>query len=342
MTTYYVDPDDAGTNVGTQANPWQSIQDAIDGSGGSTLVAGDEVLCMHGTGDDEDLSAIIDVDPTNQGTVATGYISFIGVNGSWANDGTKYIIDAQDSLANCIRTQTAAKDLILWENFEFKRATGDGVGISQLGSDCDGWLFINCSSHDHGGDGFGGFRNNNGRYILCTSYNNTGDGFTIDSGSMLFFCSSHSNSGHGVINAGLSGYSIGCLYYDNTLDDINDFERGSIIYNNILDNPTDDCLLVVAGLSSVPTVIGNRITNAGDIGIDYSGDVVIEGWNYFQSNSTNEANNSLIKSLLYNGVATTLKDQGDTDEGYENKAGDNYNLASDATLRRTVISIPTS
>ena len=46
--------------------------------------------------------------------------------------------------------------------------------------------------------------------------------------------------------------------------------------------------------------------------------------------------------MLHNGTATNKEDQGDSDEGYEDLAGDDYNLDSAATNFSTAISIPTS
>jgi len=137
MTTYYVDPTATGSDDGSsQADAWTSLQRAIDGTGGTQPTAGDTVLLRHtGSPNDETPSAEIDFDG-NGGDTTNGYVSYIGVNSSWEEDGTRYVIDGGSlgaGLSLAVGYDTV--DRIFIANVEFNNAKDnawEASGILQL------------------------------------------------------------------------------------------------------------------------------------------------------------------------------------------------------------------
>jgi hypothetical protein len=256
MTDYYVDPDDAGTNVGTEANPWQSLQDAIDGTGGSTLAAGDTVYCIASSdgSDDEDITATIDFDGTS-GTSVEAPVRFIGVNSSKVNDGTQYIIDGQN---NSISGWTVASDYMHFENFKIHSCDG-AYAITNSGysdwnvlknvwiHDCDaggitGWYMryfnlFGCKITDC--TGLGIYRATNAVISNCVI---TGCGGTgIDSYGHLKLINSivADNGGHGVLISSSHSVITNCVIDGNSGDGIRISNTpNAVMYSRITNHTT--------------------------------------------------------------------------------------------------------
>jgi len=334
MTVRYVDPAATGADDGTSwTDAYETSQQAFD-----AVAAGDVVYC-RGT---ETLSSPVDVD-TNEGDATSGLIKFIGCNGSGDNDGTRFVMDGNSAAANCLNI--SAKDFYLMENFEFKNSTSIGVYFS---SSSHSWIFNNCCVNNSGS--YGLFIGGNGLrnvFIKCVSYNNSNDGFFLGSSDRCFFCSSHDNTQSGFqINQGSNSLLYSCLVYDNGNDGIEEVYYPSTILNCAVNGNADDGISTkTAGVVLIPVIIGNRITNhsgAGDNGLDFYTEIVAHGWNYLEDNDTNYANASLSYEILDNGATTNQEDQADTNEGYTSltDGSEDFNLRSDATLRRTAISIP--
>jgi len=338
MTDYYVEPavgndGNAGTSWGA-GNSWATIQKAFD-----TAVAADTVYCK-GT---ETLAATVDVD-TNSGAAGTGWIKFIGVNGSGTNDGTRYIVDVNSAAADGFLIN---EDYIWWENIEVKNSTGDGW-------DCDDYalqhVYINCCANNNGGNGWDCWKLRHATFIRCVAYSNTGSGIDDPYQACVFlWCRSRDNSDSGLYAYAYSTSSnvcfIGCIFDHNSDDGADNVRGDPTFFNCVFDNNTDDGIYINAGADLV-RIIGCRITNhdgADDNGVKYSNRTAMHGWNYFQNNTTNEADTTNTQEILYDGATTDLADQGDTESGYTDEDDpEDYNLASDATLRRTAITIPLS
>lgn len=337
MATYYTDS--AGSNTApydTWAKAATSIQTVLD------LATAGEIIYARGT---QSVAAQIDID-TNSGDETSGLIKIIGCNAGGTNDGTRFVLDAESNNIDIV----AISQSYLWiENIEFKNSgNADGVDFD-TGSGAA--VFLNCSSNNNGGIGFNAQTATTGAYfILCTAYGNGNDGFYLDYAGGMWFCSSHDNTDNGVeLIGGRYCQVCGCLSYDNTGIGINGPYRQTTIFNCAVNGNSEKGIVISSGtLRHIPAVIGNRITNhsgAGDIGLDCNSEICIHGWNYFEDNDGNNIqNNSISEEILYNGATTNQEDQADTNEGYTSltDGSEDFNLRSDATLRRTAITIPLS
>ena len=343
---YYVDPAAGGANDGggdgvandptdtdNWTDAWVSIQSAYD-----TAVADDVVYC-RGT---QTLTVTIDVD-INNGDNQTGLIRFIGVEGLLGNTGTRFILDGNSVAVNCIHGNNI--DFVYHENFEFKNATGDGVESSNTSLN---WVFINCSANNNGGHGFDGIQMTNPIYIRCTAYANSTQGFNRGASARMLFCSSHDNTGDGYDAIISGGAVIGSLFYDNGDKGIENLASTSSVFNCVINGNTGDGISIRSVASGAVIVIeGNRITNhsgVGDIGLNCNGETVLHGWNYYEDNDgANIQNAAFAIEILDDGAGTDVEDQADTNEGYTDKTdgAEDFKLRSDATSRRTAITIPT-
>lgn len=331
MTTYYMDT--AGSNTDpydTWAKAATSLQTVAD-----TAVAGDIVYCRG----EQTLSAAIDYDFAS-GSIASGFIKFIGCNAGGTVDGTKFVLDGDSAATNCILL--AAKNYIWWENFEMKNATGDGwdatnanfnsivfINCVSHNNTGDGWdlyysaipiacVFIRCYAYSNGGDGFGQFYSGASVFALCISKNNTGGGFDTSAShattfqATIYGCISHNNGG-----AGIKGKSLLC-------------------FNNVIDENDDDGINIDGNMG---LIIGNRLTDNGKDTSGYGLNGVgraIYGWNFLLDNDSG-ATTGYVDPFYYGSDSDTNETSGT--EGYNDGANDDFNLTSSATLRRTQIDL---
>ena len=351
MTTYYVDPTATGDDDGSsQANAWSTLQRAIDGTDGTQPAAGDTVLCKHTGADgavDETLTVSIDVDG-NSGSTTAGHIKYIGANSSWEDDGTQYVIDANDAAIYCLKYNA---NYIYLKNFFVKQATDDGIGSSNLGPDY--LIFDNVRSSSNGSDGFGfgGGYSYFPRFIRCLADNNSGYGFQTARYTTVFYflCCARDNTSYGFETTYGQLVAYGCLSFDNgsrgyRLGGAGTNGQSGIVLNSVADGNSLSGININAANHMI---IGNRITNhsgTGDIGLEGNNYLFTHGWNYLENNDgDNIQEDSLGTEILYNGAITNQEDQSDTNQGYTSltEGSEDYNLRSDATLRRTAITIPT-
>ena len=327
---FYVDPAAAGANNGSSwLNAWTSIQSAFD-----TAVAGEIVYC-RGT---QTIGATLDVD-TNSGGNATGYIKFIGCNAAGNQDGTRFKIDANGGAYNGL-SGTAAASMVWLENIEiYGTAAGAYYGFYQTGG--GGWVLVNCCARNCGGNGF----YTGGRYLRCVAYSNGTYGYR---NGEFYFCSAHDNTGTGFYSSS-AATTIGCLSYDNGDDGFGGELIGSRMLNCVAEGNTDDGISIAAGtLASSVLLIGLRITNhsgAGDIGLNCNSEPVLTLGCYFEDNDgANTQNDSLHYNISIDGTtaSSNVEDQANINEGYTSLAdgSEDFNLRSDASLRRTAITIP--
>ena len=333
MSTYYVDPAATGANDGSSwTDAWTTLQAAADAA-----VAGNPVYC-RGT---ETLSAAVDFD-TNSGDMDTnGYIQFIGCNSSGDEDGTRYVLDGNSAAANCIAWNGVNR--VLLRNFDLKNATGDGLGYTAVGK---GVILDNVCAHNNGGYGINGYSFAIALYFRCCAYSNSSMGFYNIQAKALF-CSSHDNGDLGFRPNYNIGGLIGCLAYDNSGDDYQYLDDSCLLLMCVGNggsgsgvNPAN------APTNAAPILIGNRFTNkvSGKYGIDFNSLAGYYGWNVLDSNVDNIANSTLTMIAKYNGTDLNSLSPGDTNQGYTDltDGGEDFNLRSDATLRRSAITIPTS
>jgi parallel beta-helix repeat protein len=346
-STYYVDPAAGGSNNGSSwTDAWTSIQSAFD-----TATAGDVVYCK-GT---QTTAATLDID-TQQGSNAAGYVKYVGCNSLGNVDGTRFVIDVNNTAVHGITVGNY--DMYWFENFEIKNAGAGGDskdGVNFAASTATGWTFINCSFHNCSGYGV-----NDGSsaylgfslFVRCAFYSNTlGGMFDSSVSNLICFSSFRDNTGDG---AAISSIFLGCVIHGNGDDGI-DTRSGSSarLINCVIDNNTDDGIYWVAGANAyTPIVLGSRITNhsgSGDVGINANSDPLITGWCYFENNDGDNIQNGTIAQFIpAEGGSTTsnLEDLSNTDYGYVDSANHDFSTryvdSGDPDLRRTAITVPWS
>jgi hypothetical protein len=349
MATYYCDCDLAtGNNDGTTwANAWQTLQRAVDGTGGTQPNAGDVVLC-RGT---DTVSAVVDFD--GPAGTASGFVTFRGVNASGTNDGTRFVVDANGATTSCIKTGC---DCVCLENFDIKGAVGsstNGHGIYAAGyTSLDGWLFINCYIHNNAGSGV--YENSagvSGTFINCRFEANGVYGVYCGGTQNHFInCRFLGNTSDGLIRTGncLQMSVINCLIHANGGRGIEDqdtgFIRPTFVLNSVIDGNTGDG--IETGASDGPHLyaIGCRITENGADGID-SDSISVVGWTYMpdtgQARDNNAKTSGTIHEILVAGSTTNSLSGTDADGGYTDPANDDFNLTATATLKRVAYSLDT-
>jgi hypothetical protein len=315
------------------------MADAIAGSNGTAPAAGDTVYCK-GT---DTLAGT----PTNaiSGSEASGLVRWIGVNADGNNDGTRTVMDCNGGNFNAL---TLNAPFNLYENFRFT-GSGNASGVAGTGDDC---VLINCSLDTNGLYGWNGSGMSRFTLIRCVAHSNTNDGFYPDAAPRFFFCCSRDNSQSGFdVQFGSYAVLIGCLAYDNANDGIESLFYTTVAFNCVIDSNVDDGITAKSGTNYICSVIGCRITNqsgAGDIGLFCNSEIALYGWNFFDNNADHLNTEGVSYAVTHNGAATNIQVNeagaggGNTNQGYTSttEGSEDYNLRSDATLRRTAITIP--
>lgn len=326
MAIYYVDPTATGLNNGTtQANAWTSLQRAISGTDGTQPGAGDTVLCraQDGVTPDEILTAQIDVNGLS-GTIGN-YLKFIGVNSSWVNDGTKYVINGNSSFSNCL--YFGAMDYHAWYNFKCYGAINYQVEFVVSGASyCDLYNF-----HCSGGSGVRMLRNTYGSFIGGIVENSANGLYNLSGDCLFSTIRNCSGTGIDFVSSGLN--VVGCLIHGNGTGIFCGTSGGGLIMNNIIHGNSTGILS-----GALKSVIGNRLTN-NTTGVDAQARSHIIDANYFQ-NTTDIVNGGNILTLSPVGIDLNTWAGTDIGYGYVDAANGNFNLTADATMRRVPITLP--
>jgi hypothetical protein len=204
MATYYVNPGDHGSNIGTQSNPWTNLQSALD----AVTTAGDIIYAQG-------IQVLTTAMVIKKSGTSAKPILIIGTNSSWVVDGTRFVLDGNSVAVNCISSNNFNYNHLRY--IDCKRATSHGIvwttGLSI-------WFLLHCSSYNNGGAGFYSPGLSVGHYFsFCSAYSNGASGFNVGSSGFVcsfYGCSSYSNTGSGFISPG-EGYFFGCLSYSNTV-----------------------------------------------------------------------------------------------------------------------------
>lgn len=342
MADYYVDPAATGANDGSSwTDAWTDVQTAFN-----TVTAGNTCYC-RGT---QTLTATIDVD-TQTGSDSAGFIKFVGCNASGNVDGTRFVLNGNSYVVNCINIVNVS-DYYYLQNFEFKNATSSNFFSNSHSSNY--WVVENCLSHSSGLHGFNISRLLYSIFIGCIARDNTGDGFNVGIASVdgLFFCSAFDN--------GVDGYKIsrvvitlGCLSFNNGQVGFNDVGNafGQTMFSCVSNNNGHSGIKLSTS-GRVAVVLGCRSTNhtslvAGrGMGLDGNAKYVFEGFNYFENNENGNVENLTLGRHYIDArgrsTNTSQEDQSNTNQGYMDltAGSENFNLRDDATLRRVEITLP--
>lgn len=202
VNTFYTVPFDA--NSGTLSNgevvTWHDGSGVVQFTGAMAtplrmqLISGNIVTdgdVMTGASSGNTVTAHIVVGITQisinvGGTNAAGYIRFIGVNSSWAIDGTRFILDGNSATANGLIFANAA-DLVWLQNAEVKNLAGTTKNGFSFAATASSPVLINCCSNNNTGSGFLISNATFGIYFCCVAYNNAVCGFNSGTGSGRFF-----------------------------------------------------------------------------------------------------------------------------------------------------------
>ena len=324
MATYYVDPAATGSNSGTLADPWTSLQSAAD-----TAVAGDVVLCKGA----QTLSTAITFG-TNSGSIASGFIKYIGCNATWENDGTLFELDGNNSSANGIYINGRA--YLYFENIHVRQCTS--IGFNHANAYWKHSVFNNCKASNNGSHGFSlNYEGADGEcnyFFKCTSINNGGSGFYRPYRHVfLCLCRAENNASYGIdLGDGARSSAIfGCLVVNNAHGIRS---KGGLFMANTVDGSTSGAGIDVISSIGPAIFIGNRITNNAANGIS-GGALTLLGWNFINNNLAEVVGN--VGYLLDNGAETN---QTTGTQGYVNAANGDYNLTADATMRRVAVTLP--
>ena len=329
MPTVYVDPDGSNTSpYETWAKAATSLQVAID-----YVSAGDVVYCRGS----ETPSATIDVDGTS-GT-AGAYIRFVGCNASGNVDGTRYLLDFGTNVTHGLSFND--KDYITFEHFEIKstQAGGSGNDGIRFHSAYTYYInFINCYIHgwpDHGVDGtYIGYAN----FIRCRISTNGDSAIYAYGNVMVMNCTIDNHSGtYTLVDV---DKVIGCVIRDNvnalywTTGAKLPLCMNTVFYNNSGDD--------IVAATNIATIVGNRFIDHGAYGIDIGTATPFIMANYFDNSGSGDIDGTTYVEVNWDGAQTNGANHytgGDTDDGFEDPANDDYNLRSDATNRSIPITL---
>jgi hypothetical protein len=348
-TTYYVDPTDGGSNVGTEANPWQSLKDAIDGTGGSQPAAGDLVICISAntggadTSVDETPSSKIDVNGSATGSQAGGYLTFRGVNSSGSDDGSRYHITGtglgagEDVLAIAVGIH-----YVRFENFRLSYAPGDCATYNTSGGG-DYCIWDNCRFDHATTYGIELYKSSFGRYERCLFDNNSDDGahYATYAGTHIFeYCTFADNGDYGLLTSQYAEALIvvGCVFVGNTDYALSLSGDTNYVLNCVFASNSSSGISINDNANQV-VIRGCRFAYNGAYGIaaDSAYADFIEDYNVFYDNDTAELNN--VTQGPNSLVASDATELGFTDHESATWNRD-FNLTTDAILRSTARGLP--
>jgi len=234
-----------GLNDGTtQANAWQSLADAAAG------VAADDLVLSYDGGSGETLASAVTL--ATSGT-ASQRIIWRATNASFVQDGTRYLVDGNSAVANCI--VSTGKNYQTWDGFDCTGATSTGF-YQNTGNN---YIHINCRYYSNGGRGLRAsgietlayrcqFYSNSvygaeltgswSNFQFCVSHSNAADGFKVSLYATYYRCLAYNNTGSGYYMFG-DNTAIGCIADDNGDDGFETYNSGAVLINCITTNNTN-------------------------------------------------------------------------------------------------------
>lgn len=314
MATYYTDPAAVGAGTGADwANAFTSLQSFFDLV---ALAAGDICYC-RGT---ETLAASLDCDGVD-GAI-NNYIQVIGCNAAGVDDGTYYLINANNAAVNGLNVDN---DFYFFKNIRVINATGDGWDIQANSYN----VLYNCASDNNGSRGFDG-ANSFGFYIRCEASGNTSHGFALY--QWAAFCESIDNGASGFLLFSNQANVIGCVAHSNTNRGVYAGGGGGHgIAFSVMDENTDG-IYVENGHTIMP-IVGVRLTNNTSNGIEINaGGEALSVANYASGNTAAAVNGTWLFEDGNSNFAGAA-------DGYVDQANDDFTLTDAALLRRVEIEV---
>lgn len=303
----------AGTSF---AAAFKTLQKALD-----TAVAGKKIgVCAEA---DEVLTAAVD-DDTNVGT-ASAQIDIISLNASGERDGTRYVLDGNSAVVNCLVLNGNGTRYKNYIGLEFKNATGAGV-TTAVAVASTGVNFFGCHSHNNGGIGFdSGVANTYIVYNSCSAYLNGGHGFgcTATSVGPMTKCTSFLNAGSGFYFGVNAQTFICCLSFKNTGNGIEGLSGRCVLYACVIDGNA----VGIKGTTTPLVALFCRITNNTSFAIQVSSGGPRENFNYYYNNNGGGAKFDYTTGGISSGIYSVDM----AADGYVNRAANDYSLKNGAT-----------
>lgn len=287
MAIYWVEAGHGGTDSGTEANPWLTIDQAMAGLGD-----GDKVWVKATAPYAE--TVVIDGHQATWSAcvIMEGYTTATG-------DGGQVTITGSEARANCVTTTFAANTNWCWKNFIFTGCTGTGVSLNNI----DRMTWKNCSFYHNDGSGIlSGMNhhfdqcefNDNGAdgvacqggaiFIGCNFYRNAFEAIDASGSVVAAFCTFFSTNSNafsaGAANDGMS-VMINCTIDGDARDTAEGFSLNNVIRHGgcIVNSIVYDCILGIVFdngemMISRNNLVNNNGADYGDQGDTFSGEVV--------------------------------------------------------------------
>ncbi len=334
MADWYVDPAASGDNDGgadgaaddptdtdNWTHAWDNLQSAFDNAS-----AGDTVYC-RGT---QTLTAPLDADG-NDGSVAGGYIKFIGCNnGLGGITGEYFTLDGDSKGVTIgIRDNGTVTAYYWFENIQVTDCSEDGW---QLTAGSYNWVWVNCKAYDNGDCGWNvGTSSSSGTFVRCIADTNGESGFyNLDNEYACYYCVAANNTDDGFHCSNIRNLYVGCISHDNGSSG----DRGYYLWyqHHMVNCIADGEVTGVLFVGDRNCVMGSRFTNNAT-GVDFSNELVLMGWNLFESSSSADMANPAATGTAY-ALAIPHDADADTneidpdsgDDGYNNTANNDFNL----------------
>lgn len=262
----------------------------------------------------------------NRSGSGAAYIKYIGVNSSWSEDGSCFTIDGGASGTIPGHLWDHRGSYTLFRNMVLRRAATRNLYCS--GTNTDFCIFYRCIFELAGNDGtyVGNLRYPT--YEQCQWLNNTDKGQEYGHYSSKYFFCYFSGNWANLYSISQSGLLYGCLFDNSTNLSVDVKVSGCQVYNCVFNDAGTIGFNVNA--TGYHTLIGNRFTNNTTYGIygSVSSESSWEDFNVFYNNGTNYSN-------IFQHGGNSLVATNTTEEGYTDKANEDYNLTTDAILRST-------
>ena len=327
---------DAGASTGVVSEITSDYPSVIEVTAGT--LADDDALVGSTSAATADVngaptvkSMVMDID-TNSGTTANGPITYCGCNSSWSVDGTQAVIDGQNNAAGAqtgLGGSATTKEYLYFMYLTFTRFTYGAYDHDQAGT-TRYFKFFFCFFIDNYSFGIKSDWNTY-TYSLFYKCKFINSGQNVLSNSMLLFCVCTGNNGWNALISG--GLCYGCIIHGNTGPSGGVALKSDAVINCVVDGNSSSGIEVSSTELSV--CLGCRITNNGAYGMKKgTNGVAFDDYNFFKSNVSGARDIASTKLSIEGDNCLT-----DGTEGYNDRANDDFNLTSDASLRRTEIDL---
>lgn len=319
MADYYVDASLGSNGTGTQSDPFNNLQSAMDAG----LAAGDNIYAT-GTETLTDTVTAPGVDGTTDAR-----IGLYGCDSSWNVGAAQYVLDAGPNSLSKGFTPSGTFDYWDVYNITFRNATTACVDLDSQFAHNTHWH--QCIMENSGDAGMDGYRGGSMQFSQCVFQNNAGSGVrVIYNGEVTFaFCRFVNN------DLGDSQYYTGhkyfcCLFAGQTDRGVS-VDEMSIVVNCVFD---DNALGVELFADAKYTwLFGNRFTN-NTTALNINGDTENRGYAVANAYYGNNSKWGSTYGFIFESDSVDM-----SSEGYVDRANDDYNLTDSAEGRSIGVNV---